>query len=202
MVEIQEFLRQSERFVQVAKTQRRAITIISGGQTGADRAALDFALAHGIPHGGWCPRGRLAEDGRIALRYNLQETVSADYAERTERNVRDSDATVVFTIGPSVAGGSALAASWARRLGKPLLHLSRDAASKLAREAKAIDEHREAVAQCAARLRTWLAEHKVERLNVAGPRASQEPEVADFVHQVLQAALGEWAYESSDCQTD
>ncbi|MEX0610513.1 MAG: putative molybdenum carrier protein, partial [Pirellulales bacterium] len=73
----------------------RGITIISGGQTGADRAALDFALEHEIAHGGWCPRGRLAEDGPIAPRYNLQETPSRKYSQRTEWNVRDSDATVI-----------------------------------------------------------------------------------------------------------
>jgi predicted Rossmann-fold nucleotide-binding protein len=77
----------------------RQITIISGGQTGADRAALDFAIEHGIPHGGWCPRGRIAEDGPIPLCYSLRETPSRRYAQRTEWNVRDSHATVVFTIG-------------------------------------------------------------------------------------------------------
>lgn len=71
--------------------------IISGGQTGADRAALDFAIAHDIPHGGWCPSGRLAEDGRIPSRYQLRETPSPDYAQRTEWNVRDSDGTVIFS---------------------------------------------------------------------------------------------------------
>ena len=72
--------------------------IISGGQTGADCAALDFAIEHGIPHGGWCPGGRLAEDGPIDARYQLKETPSANYTQRTEWNVRDSDGTVVFSI--------------------------------------------------------------------------------------------------------
>ena len=76
----------------------RGITILSGGQTGADRAALDFAIEYGLPHGGWCPRGRLAEDGPIDERYELTETPSHRYAQRTEWNVRDSDATVVFSI--------------------------------------------------------------------------------------------------------
>jgi hypothetical protein len=70
-----------------------AVKVISGGQTGADRAGLDFAMAQGIAHGGWCPRGRLAEDGTIPARYQLEETPEADYAQRTEWNVRDADGT-------------------------------------------------------------------------------------------------------------
>ena len=76
----------------------RGITILSGGQTGADRAALDFAIEFGLAHGGWCPRGRLAEDGPIDERYDLTETPSRRYNQRTEWNIRDSDATVVFSI--------------------------------------------------------------------------------------------------------
>ena len=101
----------------------RTITIVSGGQTGADRAALDFAIAHGIAHGGWCPRGRLAEDGPIPSRYQLRETPSRKYAQRTEWNVRDSDATALFTLAPQMQGGTALTPDVAERLGKPWLHL-------------------------------------------------------------------------------
>jgi len=82
------------------------IKIVSGGQTGADRAALDFAIEHGIPHGGWCPKGRQAEDGPIDGRYQLKETPTSDYAQRTEWNVRDSDATVLFSLAPELTGGS------------------------------------------------------------------------------------------------
>jgi hypothetical protein len=80
--------------------------IVSGGQTGADRAALDFAVAHGIPHGGWCPKGRKAEDGTIDQRYQMNETPSADYGQRTEWNVRDSDGALVFSISATLTGGS------------------------------------------------------------------------------------------------
>ncbi len=166
----------------------RRITIISGGQTGADRAALDFAIEHEIPHGGWCPRGRLAEDGRIPLRYDLRETPSRKYAERTEWNVRDSDATVVFTISPPVVGGTALALACARRLGKPVLHLPRDAAATSDAIGGAVADVGGVVEGAAAKLQLFLREHRVRRLNVAGPRASQEPDIAEFVHDVLRCA--------------
>jgi len=78
--------------------------IVSGGQTGADRAALDWAIEHGIPHGGWCPKGRRAEDGPIDGRYQLQETPTANYVERTKSNARDTDGTVVFSIYISLTG--------------------------------------------------------------------------------------------------
>ena len=157
----------------------RTTTIVSGGQTGADRAALDFAIEHDIPHAGWCPRGRLAEDGPIAARYRLQETPSRKYSQRTEWNVRDSDATVLFTIAPQVVGGTALALEIARRLGRPTLHLHQN-------EVGASEEATDAAAE---RLLLFLTEHQVGRLNVAGPRASQEPEIGEFVRQVLLRAL-------------
>ena len=153
----------------------RAITIVSGGQTGADRAALDFAIEHGIAHGGWCPRERLAEDGPISPRYQLRETPSLKYAQRTRWNVRDSDATALFTIAAQMQGGTALTMDLAERLGKPWLHLAANAA-----ESDSV-----AVQEAAARLSAFLAEHHVTSLNVAGPRASQEPGVADFVGRVL-----------------
>jgi hypothetical protein len=151
-----------------------AITIISGGQTGADRAALDFAIEHGIAHGGWCPRGRQAEDGSLPDSYGLRETPSRKYAQRTEWNVRDSDATVVFSIAADPQGGTRLTLVLAERLGKPVLHLSRA-------------EHTADTA--AAALCKFLDEHTVAILNVAGPRASQEPEIAAFVNEVLTLAL-------------
>src|SRR4051794_26180413 len=99
-------------------TDRPNITIISGGQTGADRAALDFAIAHGLSHRGWCPRQRRAEDGIIPAQYVLQETPSGHYSQRTEWNVRDSDATVVFSIKPRLTGGTRLTFELARRFDK------------------------------------------------------------------------------------
>lgn len=157
----------------------RTIAIVSGGQTGADRAALDFAIEHSIPYDGWCPRGRCAEDGLLAECYHLRETPSRKYAQRTEWNVRDSDATALFTIAPQVVGGTALTFEWARRLGKPVLHLFRNAAPDASTPA----------AEAAEKLLLFLNEHDVRRLNVAGPRASQEPQIYEFVRSALQAAL-------------
>lgn len=145
--------------------------IVSGGQSGVDRAALDFAIRHGIPHGGWCPAGRWAEDGRIGEAYALRETPESDCAQRTEWNVRDSDGTVLFTVAPDLSGGSALTRRLALQHGKPCLHLarSRDAAT--------------AVAQ----LRAFIRQAHIRVLNVAGPRRSVEPAAADFAAEVLEA---------------
>jgi hypothetical protein len=158
----------------------RSITIISGGQTGADRAALDLAIERGIPHGGWCPRGRMAEDGPLPARYALRETPTRKYAQRTAWNVRDSDATVVFSLASEPRGGTRLTLLLTERMGKPVLHLSRDA---LALDADC------AVAGAAERLLAFLRENAVRTLNVAGPRASQEPEIGAFVRSVLEAAI-------------
>jgi hypothetical protein len=149
------------------------VKIISGGQTGADRAALDFAIAHGIPHGGWCPLGRLAEDGVIAARYRLTETPAAEYAQRSEWNVRDADGTVILSIAKELSGGSKFTAEIAVQLGKPCLHLAREAGRSTA----------------AAKLRDFIERHRIQCLNIAGPRASSEPQVGDFVFRTLQAAL-------------
>jgi hypothetical protein len=147
--------------------------IISGGQTGADRAALDWAREHGLPHGGWCPRGRIAEDGSIPRRYRLRQTPSVEHAQRTEWNVRDSDATVIVTMGQTLAGGCLLTRQMARRHGKPCLHLSASAARGDWEE----------------RLRRFLRRHRVRVLNVAGPRASEEPGIGGFAGRLLDNAL-------------
>jgi hypothetical protein len=159
----------------VDETATQLITIISGGQTGADRAALDFARSAGFAHGGWCPRGRRAEDGPIPDCYLLQETPSPDYPQRTRWNVRDSDATVVLSISANLRGGSALTLALAGRLQKPFLHLAQG--------------DFESIAAAAKRLNRFLEEHAVRRLNIAGSRASQEPAVGEFVSAVLTIAL-------------
>lgn len=95
--------------------------IVSGGQTGADRGALDAAIALAIPHGGWCPKGRRAEDGVIHSRYQLRETETEKHRPRTKLNVEDSDGKMILTHGP-LEGGSLFTAEYAERMGKPFLH--------------------------------------------------------------------------------
>lgn len=148
--------------------------IVSGGQTGADRAALDVALDLELETGGWVPIGRQAEDGAIPDRYpNLRETTSPLPSVRTELNVRDSDATVIFSHGAPV-GGTALTRSLARKLGKPLLHLDLDRVSEL---------------NASQRLRAWLSSEAPGVLNVAGARASEDAAIYSAVKRVLTAAL-------------
>ena len=148
------------------------LTIISGGQTGADRAALDWAIAHDVPHGGWCPQRRRSEDGPLSAQYRLQETPTANYLQRTEWNIRDSDATVIFSIALKLTGGSLKTAALAKKHGKPLLHLSAAAPNPQANA-----------------LREFITANHVQRLNIAGPRASKEPEVAAFVRTVLDQSF-------------
>ncbi len=148
--------------------------IVSGGQTGVDRAALDWALARGVPCGGWCPLGRWAEDGPIDVRYPLRETPGADPALRTEWNVRDSDGTLIVTLARRMSGGTLLTAGLARRLARPLLHLAK-ADGPAAGQAES--------------LRQFIGQHEIRVLNVAGPRESGEPGVGEFAAGLLETAL-------------
>lgn len=149
--------------------------VLSGGQTGVDRAALDVALALGLPGGGWCPRGRKAEDGPLPARYPLTETPTEDYERRTEWNVRDADGTLILNQGP-LQGGTALTAELARRYGKPLLLID-----------LAQPPPDERVAQ-------WLERHKIGVLNIAGPRESGRPGVyaqaTAYLRRLLPGCLG------------
>jgi hypothetical protein len=149
--------------------------VLSGGQTGVDRAALDVALELGLPCGGWCPKGRKAEDGPIERCYPLQETPSADYAQRTEWNVRDSDGTLILSQG-ELTGGTAQTVELAARLGKPCLLVD-------------LTKHPSVSAVLA-----WSNERKIRVLNVAGPRESNSPGVygqtATFLRALLPAVSG------------
>ena len=97
--------------------------IISGGQTGADRAGLDFAIETGLEHGGYVPKGRKAEDGRIDDRYNLVELSTSSYPARTGKNIQESDGTVIFSLERLLNGGTRLTWEHANKLGKPVLHI-------------------------------------------------------------------------------
>jgi len=146
------------------------VRIVSGGQTGVDRGALDAAIDAGLSHGGWCPKGRRAEDGRIPAQYSLAETSSCRYTERTARNVEDSDGTLVLASGP-LSGGTKFTVEYASRSGRPCMVVDLDGA---------VDA--EAVA-------LWIGRCGIGVLNVAGPRESAKPGIADdarfFVEKVI-----------------
>lgn len=144
--------------------------IISGGQTGADRAALDWAIKFGIPHSGWCPKGRRAEDGRIPDIYQLCETETSDYKPRTLKNILNSDATVIFTVTFKMGPGSMLTQKLCRKHGKKYIHLH------------------EFMPRAFDRLSNFICFARVNALNVAGSRASQAPGIYEFVYNTLHEA--------------
>jgi hypothetical protein len=146
--------------------------VVSGGQTGVDRGALDAAIAFGIPHGGWCPKGRIAEDGIIPQRYKLKEMESGDYPARTEQNVVDSDATLIL-YHEQLNGGTELTYRLTRKHDKPckLIDLTGHVG--------------------VADVKKWLVQNNVRVLNVAGPRESSAAGIAEqtkgFLHDVLSS---------------
>lgn len=151
--------------------------IVSGGQTGVDRAALDVAHGLGLACGGWVPRGRRAEDGRIPSRYPVRETASAAYPQRTRYNVRDSDATLILSRG-APSGGTALTLACAKALRRPCM---------------VVDLDRSGGAATPKAVRAWLSRHGVGVLNVAGPRESTAPGIADQACAFLRAVLSDEA---------
>ena len=147
--------------------------IISGGQTGADRAALDAAIKLGVPHGGWIPKGRIAEDGPLPEKYQLKEMPSKSYQKRTEQNVIDSDGTVIISNG-KLTGGSAFTRSMARNHDKPFLYVDLLKTPKHSASSEIID---------------WMIEYDIEILNVAGPRASKDPAIYDNVKKIIEGVF-------------
>lgn len=155
--------------------------IISGGQTGADRAALDVAVEQGLEIGGWIPKGRLAEDGPISDHYaGLRETNSADPSVRTSLNVRDSDATLIVSHGP-LRGGSLFTLQEAQRQGRPVLHADLTAIPR---------------AVAATLVSAWLRRVDPATLNIAGPRASADLSIYRSVSELLRAVLPEFASQA------
>jgi len=144
--------------------------IVSGAQTGVDRAALDVALTFGFPCGGWVPKGRRAEDGRVPVSYPMRETGGSGYPERTLLNVRDSDATLILTCGEP-SGGTALTLEYAINLNRP--HRVVDLLDGTSTE----------------EIREWIEEEEVVVLNVAGPRESTSPGIYDQAAEFLKALL-------------
>jgi hypothetical protein len=151
----------------------KALNIISGGQTGVDRAALDVALRQGIECGGWCPVGRLDEFGRIPDRYPVQELKAGGFTERTLQNVKDSDGTVVIYSG-RIDGGTEQTVRFCIELKRPYQLID---ASNLS------TEH-------AAKLITdFVRGKKIGILNVAGPRQSEWPGGYDWAFCALGRSL-------------
>jgi predicted Rossmann-fold nucleotide-binding protein len=148
--------------------------IVSGGQTGVDRAALDAALEHNLPCGGWCPKGRKAEDGPIPAHYPLQETKSSDYRVRTEQNLKEVDGTLILTRGKPT-GGTALTIKLAHKHGKPCLVL----------DLGQMEQGPVAVIQA------WIKGNAIKALNVAGPRESKLPGIHKAAKDVLSGLIGE-----------
>lgn len=147
--------------------------IISGGQTGADRAALDTAIKFNIPHGGWITKGRRTEEGVLPEKYRLKEMPTADYPSRTRQNILDSGGTVIVSRGP-LTGGSKLTHSFANVSGKPVCH---------------IDLLNNDIFEAALILHSFLLENYILVLNVAGPRASGSPSIYFDVKSVIESTL-------------
>lgn len=159
--------------------QNNRLKIVSGGQTGVDRAALETAIEIGLPHGGWCPRGRLAEDGPIDSQFELRETEQAAYRFRTERNILDSDGTLVLHRKP-IQGGTALTIQLANKHQRPLcvINLNQRLIPNF------VDD--------------WLSCHSIQTLNVAGPRESTDPGIGQATREFLLAMLLPISETSSD----
>ena len=145
--------------------------IISGGQTGADQAALDAAIKLGIPHGGWIPKGRLTEDGSLPAKYDLTEMPTNSYPERTKKNIRESDGTLILSHG-MLTGGSEFTRKMALKYKKPILH---------------IDFNRIIPFDAAVIINNWMVDHDIKILNVAGPRASTDPHIYRATMDIIEA---------------
>jgi hypothetical protein len=149
------------------------VKIISGGQTGADQGALDGAIACAFPHGGAIPAGRMTEAGPLPMSYAMEELASHRYMDRTIKNVKDGDGTLILS-NQNLTGGSALTYKTARKLAKPHLH---------------IDFRNNDVTQAVNRVNSWLQEHQIQILNVAGPRASSDPEIYGLARELVISLL-------------
>ena len=153
---------------------KKPFKIISGGQTGADRAALDVAIEIGLDYGGAIPKGRIAEDGPLNMRYkNMTELDTSDYDVRTEKNVIDADATLIFTSG-KIGGGTSLTIEFAKRYNKQFLHI--DFAARSEEESIRL-------------AKGWLNQVSPAVLNVAGSRESSSKGIYEKVHRILKYIL-------------
>jgi len=147
--------------------------IISGGQTGADQAALDAAIKLGLPHGGWIPKGRPTEDGKFSDKYKLREMPTKSYPKRTEQNVIDSDGTLIITHG-KLTGGSKLTQKVAKKHDRPCIH---------------INLNETLLFMASSEINSWIIENGIEVLNVAGSRASKDPKIYKEVFHIVEGAV-------------
>ena len=146
--------------------------IISGGQTGADRAALDTAIRLGIPHGGWIPKGCITEEGPLPDKYQLQEMPTDSYSKRTEQNVIDSDGTLIIARG-KLTGGTDHTRHMTLKHQKQLLGIDLNLTNHFAG---------------ASLVTSWIKMQHIQVLNVAGPRASEDPAIYNDVFKILEIA--------------
>lgn len=147
--------------------------VVSGGQTGVDRGALDAAMAAGVDVDGWCPPGRSAEDGRLPELYPLKELSTGTYRDRTLRNVEESDGTVILYFG-EIEGGTEETLEFCLKLHKPYKLI----------DAEVVTAHR-----AAQLVKAFVSEHGIGTLNVAGPRASKVPQAYDYAYGVIREAV-------------
>lgn len=145
--------------------------IMSGGQTGADQGALDAAIKLGIPHGGWVPKGCKTETGPLPKKYQLKEMSTLNYPKRTKKNIMDSDGTLILSHG-TLTGGSALTKEYAEGLKRPRLHIDLNITSHF---------------QAALTVANWIQDNEIKILNVAGPRASKDPEIHDATMHLIES---------------
>jgi hypothetical protein len=157
--------------------------IISSGQTGAERAALDVALKLNIPHGGWLPKGRSAEDGPLSDKYQLQEMPTDSYPVMTEQNVIDSDGTLIIAR--------------TKLTGRP--DYTREMTLKHKKQLLGIDLNQINHHDAASLVASWIQLYKIKALNVAGPRASQDLKIYSEVFKILEYAIQILANEESKC---
>jgi hypothetical protein len=149
--------------------------IVSGGQTGVDRAALDIALKYGLDQGGWCPKGRLSEDGKIPLFYNMQETDSPEYSQRTRQNIIDSDATLILVpelpLPANITDGTILTINICDELNKTYLIV----------DVSNYDSLND--------VKLWIKQNNISILNIAGPRSSQSIGIYDLAYNYLEKLI-------------